>query len=72
MTNNYITYFDDVLDKKFCENIIEYYEKTNNKELVENNNMRFTQLNLNQSENGKPYIDYMMSQTICFTFREYI
>ena len=53
MTNNYITYFDDVLDKTFCENIIEYYEKTNNKELVENNNMRFTQLNLNQSENGK-------------------
>ena len=60
MTNNYITYFDDVLDKTFCENIIEYYEKTNNKELVENNNMRFTQLNLNQSENSKPYIDYMM------------
>ena len=28
---NYITYFDDVLDKQFCENIIDYYEKTNNK-----------------------------------------
>ena len=57
---NYITYFDDVLDKQFCENIIDYYEKTNNKKLVENSNMRFTQLNLNQSENSKNYIQYMM------------
>ena len=64
MTNNYITYFDDVLDKQFCDNIIDYYEKTNNKNLVENSNMRFTQLNLNQSENSKNYIQYMMRN--CF------
>ena len=61
---NYITYFDDVLDKQFCDNIIDYYEKTNNKKLVENSNMRFTQLNLNQSENSKNYIQYMMRN--CF------
>lgn len=62
--NNYITFYNDVLPKAFCENIIDYYEKTNNKELVENDNMRFTQLNLNQSEGGKPWVEYMMRN--CF------
>ena len=71
MTNNYITYFDNVLNKTFCEDIIEYYEKTNNKELVENNNMRFTQLNLNQSENGKPYVDYIMRNCFMPLIEEY-
>ena len=45
--------------------IIDYYEKTNNKELVENDNMRFTQLNLNQSEGGKPWVEYMMRNCFC-------
>ena len=68
---NYITYFDDVLDKQFCDNIIDYYEKTNNKKLVENSNMRFTQLNLNQSENSKNYIQYMMRNCFMPLIEEY-
>lgn len=47
--NNYIAYFDNIIPKDFCDLIIKNYEEDKNKQLIENNNMRFTQLNINKS-----------------------
>ena len=64
MTNNYITFYNDVLPTEFCNSIIQKYEDDNNKELIENDNMRFTQLNINTSSQWENIVKNLMRN--CF------
>ena len=64
LMNNYIAYFDNIIPKDFCDLLIKNYEEDKNKQLIENNNMRFTQLNINKSNGWDNIIVNMMRN--CF------
>ena len=50
---NYVQYYDNVLTKKLCEELIDKFENSSSEyETHSNNTMSFTQINLNQNKLG--------------------
>ena len=49
---NYIQYYDDIMKKDLCEELIDKFENSpSGYETHSNNTMSFTQINLNQTRN---------------------
>ena len=54
---NYVQYYDNVLTKKLCEELIDKFENSSSEyETHSNNTMSFTQINLNQNKTWHQYI----------------
>ena len=57
---NYIQYYDEVLRKDTCEELIDKFENSpSNYETHSNDTMNFTQINLNQSKDWQGYINHL-------------
>ena len=57
MTNNFISIYDNALDKKYCDHLIEKFEfHKEHQKKIQSNTYSFTEINMNQHNDWKDYI----------------
>jgi len=63
MTNNYISIYDNALDKKYCDHLIKKFElHKEHQKKIQSNTYSFTEINMNQHNDWKDYIKVLMTQ----------
>src|SRR6056300_1116481 len=72
--NNFISVYDDVLEEKYCNHLIEKFEFYNfHQKRVEKNNQRyFTEINMNQHIEWKDYIKVLIKEVYKKHIQRYI
>jgi hypothetical protein len=72
--SNFISIYDNVLEKKYCNHLIEKFEfyKEQQKKIEKDNCFSFTEINMNQHNNWKDYVKILMSQVYKKYIEKYI
>lgn len=72
--SNFISIYDNVLEKKHCNHLIEKFElyKEQQKKIEKDNHFSFTEINMNQHNSWKDYVKILMLQVYKKYIEKYI